>query len=59
MYNMGNCITFHFLSVGKSCSYFQFRCLDLSSCISLWGVCNGYKDCPDGSDESYSVCGKC
>ena len=68
---LGNCITFHFLHVGLICgrsrrlspfpwwSYLRFRCLDLSMCIPVWGICDGYRECPDGSDESYSVCGKC
>ncbi|PRD22546.1 UNVERIFIED_CONTAM: Gastric intrinsic factor [Trichonephila clavipes] len=33
------------------CPFRKFRCLDGKHCINDTIVCNGEKDCPDGSDE--------
>ncbi len=41
-----------FFIAGLSCNIHQFRCHDNSQCVSHWRVCNGRRDCRDGSDES-------
>ena len=34
----------------------DFVCDD-SSCIPGWFECDGWKDCPDGEDETKALCG--
>ena len=36
----------------------QFYCHDRSICIKEQWTCDGYSDCPDGSDEFHKMCGK-
>ena len=40
----------HLLSSTVGCGYFAFQC-DNGQCISRYDECDGYTDCPDGSDE--------
>ena len=41
-----------FLTFGKYFKYLHFKTgRDNSKCITLDKVCNGFKDCPDKSDE--------
>ncbi|KAM8705592.1 hypothetical protein ACLKA7_009969 [Drosophila subpalustris] len=42
-------------SVYGACSANKFEC-DNGSCISQYEVCNGVKNCPDGSDETGLTC---
>ncbi|CAJ0590745.1 unnamed protein product [Cylicocyclus nassatus] len=44
------------LTVSSQCSTDQFACLDGSKCIPLLWLCDGARDCPDGSDEKHSKC---
>lgn len=39
------------------CSKEEFRCVESGVCISQRNVCDGEKNCKDGSDESVSYCG--
>lgn len=41
--------------VFAACDSSQFEC-DNGSCISQYDVCNGEKNCPDGSDETALTC---
>lgn len=38
-----------------ACGAIQFEC-DNGSCISKFEVCDGTKNCPDGSDETGMTC---
>ncbi|KAL6742726.1 hypothetical protein Aduo_015846 [Ancylostoma duodenale] len=47
------------LRTGKSsptCSPDQFACLDGPKCIPILWLCDGARDCPDGSDETHTQC---
>ena len=35
------------------CQWYEFICGDLSGCLDRKFRCNGFPDCPDGSDETY------
>ncbi|CAH0756936.1 unnamed protein product [Diatraea saccharalis] len=37
------------------CGKAQWQCRD-GSCISIYGKCDGMKDCADGSDETFALC---
>ncbi|KAH8382143.1 hypothetical protein KR009_002063, partial [Drosophila setifemur] len=39
----------------SECAVLEFEC-DNGSCISQFDVCNGDKNCPDGSDETVATC---
>ncbi|PAA66694.1 hypothetical protein BOX15_Mlig030287g1 [Macrostomum lignano] len=39
-----------------ACGPDQFRCLDGKSCVTRSFVCDDFKDCFDGSDESPDIC---
>lgn len=38
------------------CSGKMFQCILNGVCLNEVYVCDGHKDCPDGSDESYEKC---
>ncbi|CAH2987638.1 unnamed protein product [Chilo suppressalis] len=40
-----------------TCGKAQWKCRD-GSCISVYGKCDGMKDCADGSDETFALCRK-
>uniref|UniRef100_A0A1I8JPQ8 Very low-density lipoprotein receptor n=1 Tax=Macrostomum lignano TaxID=282301 RepID=A0A1I8JPQ8_9PLAT len=40
----------------RACGPDQFRCLDGKSCVTRSFVCDDFKDCFDGSDESPDIC---
>lgn len=41
----------------SSCQKNEFKCLGKNGpCIHRKRVCNGIKDCPDGSDEDAEMC---
>ncbi|XP_063836880.1 modular serine protease-like [Ostrinia nubilalis] len=37
------------------CSKNQWQCRD-GTCIAFYGKCDGIRDCPDGSDETFPLC---
>ncbi|XP_028394866.1 deleted in malignant brain tumors 1 protein-like [Dendronephthya gigantea] len=39
------------------CQYWQFRCNNGYQCVDRYYLCNGWRDCSDGSDEWPSNCG--
>ena len=43
------------LSVGFACDEHQFQCAD-GFCIKKNWLCDGEKDCDDGSDEDSNTC---
>ncbi|CAH8592397.1 unnamed protein product [Dicrocoelium dendriticum] len=43
------------VTVGTTCRSDQFTCRD-GTCISIQSICNGVRDCPDGSDELPPQC---
>lgn len=45
-----------FVAALPSCSSEEFKCVTSGECISLGFVCDGEKDCVDGSDEE-RACG--
>ena len=50
---------FQYIESPVKCSNVEtFQCLENSVCIPQRKVCDGKKDCSDGSDESVSLCGK-
>ncbi|EYC15575.1 hypothetical protein Y032_0036g3222 [Ancylostoma ceylanicum] len=47
------------LHTGKSsptCSLDQFACVNGPKCIPINWLCDGARDCPDGSDETHTKC---
>ncbi|KAH8279875.1 hypothetical protein KR054_009234 [Drosophila jambulina] len=40
----------------QECGYGYFQCVEEDSCISFHNVCDLKPDCPNGSDESFTVC---
>jgi hypothetical protein len=40
------------------CEEDQFKCNSSGSCVSMNLICDGKKDCPDGSDEADEICGR-
>ena len=51
-------LQYHFHAcIGRQCSPGQFRCADKHSCISASKTCDLSIDCPDASDEKYTLCG--
>ena len=40
------------------CEKGTFQCGNTTICVEQHKHCDGVRDCPDGDDESYSVCGK-
>jgi len=46
-------------AAARYCTAGAFQCTHVSmtgTCFSPTQVCNGYKDCQDGSDENLSLC---
>lgn len=53
-----NTLIFNFyFTVYKPCSDKEFRC-NSEKCISKSDLCDGFRDCLDGEDESASRCSK-
>ncbi|XP_017143181.1 modular serine protease [Drosophila miranda] len=48
-------VTLRSRAINAECSTSQFAC-DNGGCISQFDVCNGVKNCPDGSDETPLTC---
>ena len=48
--------TFFENSENQTCKGGEFSCFESSQCIAWRWTCDGEEDCPDGSDESNSVC---
>ena len=46
------------LGVKQQCKDHEFQCKHTGECIGEEHVCDGFKYCADGSDESY-ICRKC
>lgn len=41
----------------RSCAENEFRCLNnIGQCIPREWICNGIKECIDGSDEDITMC---
>ena len=49
--------TIYLVHVGRQCYPGQFRCADKHSCIPASKKCDVHADCPDASDEKYTLCG--
>ncbi|XP_039490589.1 modular serine protease isoform X1 [Drosophila santomea] len=48
-------VLLRFKTISAACESSQFEC-DNGSCISQYDVCNGERNCPDGSDETALTC---
>lgn len=46
----------HFLLVEVTCADSEMKCDDGLQCVHRYDVCDGYKGCSDGSDESTDRC---
>ena len=40
----------------QSCPLDMFKCSGSNYCIDFYLLCDGYNDCPDGSDEFLTAC---
>ena len=58
-YFVTNLMTLHFPLAKWSCDEKQFQCgKNDPKCITMVQVCNGNRDCSDGSDELPQLCGE-
>ena len=43
--------------ISKGCKSDEFFCVEDNTCIDNLTVCDEHKNCSNGTDESYSLCG--
>ena len=48
---------FSFSASQTICHYWEFRCGNGYQCVQRYLLCNGWRDCSDGSDEWSVNCG--